>query len=98
MQRPDLGRRSPQSAGQSRPFLWTTRTCRSSKTCSKASWRIRSPRLRAGPKQRTGGALGSGLVSDDDLELMHAYWRDANYLSVGQIYLLDNPLLREPLR
>src|SRR5246500_5253449 len=32
-----------------------------------------------------------------ELELMHAYWRAANYLSVGQIYLLDNPLLREPL-
>ena len=29
---------------------------------------------------------------------MHAYWRAANYLSVGQIYLLSNPLLREPLR
>ena len=29
---------------------------------------------------------------------MHAYWRAANYLSVGQIYLLDNPLLREPLQ
>ena len=28
---------------------------------------------------------------------MHAYWRAANYLSVGQIYLFDNPLLREPL-
>ena len=28
---------------------------------------------------------------------MDAYWRAANYLSVGQIYLLDNPLLREPL-
>ncbi|MBV9185212.1 MAG: phosphoketolase, partial [Acidobacteria bacterium] len=28
---------------------------------------------------------------------MHGYWRAANYLSVGQIYLLDNPLLREPL-
>ncbi|ONI80327.1 phosphoketolase [Saccharothrix sp. ALI-22-I] len=34
----------------------------------------------------------------DDLELLDAYWRAANYLSVGQIYLLDNPLLREPLR
>ncbi|MEO6085669.1 MAG: phosphoketolase family protein [Umezawaea sp.] len=32
-----------------------------------------------------------------DLELIDAYWRAANYLSVGQIYLLDNPLLREPL-
>ena len=33
-----------------------------------------------------------------DLELVDAWWRAANYLSVGQIYLLDNPLLREPLR
>ncbi|WP_316204675.1 MULTISPECIES: phosphoketolase family protein [unclassified Bradyrhizobium] len=33
-----------------------------------------------------------------DLELLDRYWRAANYLSVGQIYLLDNPLLREPLR
>jgi xylulose-5-phosphate/fructose-6-phosphate phosphoketolase len=36
--------------------------------------------------------------SEQDLELIDAYWRAANYLSVGQIYLLDNPLLREPLR
>ncbi len=32
------------------------------------------------------------------LRKIDAYWRAANYLSVGQIYLLDNPLLREPLR
>jgi xylulose-5-phosphate/fructose-6-phosphate phosphoketolase len=32
-----------------------------------------------------------------DLRLLDAYWRAANYLSVGQIYLMDNPLLREPL-
>ncbi len=37
-------------------------------------------------------------LSDDLLRRMHAYWRAANYLSVGQIYLLDNPLLREPLK
>jgi xylulose-5-phosphate/fructose-6-phosphate phosphoketolase len=36
--------------------------------------------------------------SRQDLELIDAYWRAANYLSVGQIYLLDNPLLRERLR
>jgi xylulose-5-phosphate/fructose-6-phosphate phosphoketolase len=36
-------------------------------------------------------------LSADELEKIHAYWRAANYLSVGQIYLLDNPLLREPL-
>jgi xylulose-5-phosphate/fructose-6-phosphate phosphoketolase len=33
-----------------------------------------------------------------ELERIDAFWRAANYLSVGQIYLLDNPLLREPLR
>src|SRR5207302_9383220 len=32
-----------------------------------------------------------------ELDRLDAYWRAANYLSVGQIYLLDNPLLREPL-
>ncbi len=36
--------------------------------------------------------------TEHDLELLDAYWRAANYLSVGQIYLLDNPLLRAPLR
>jgi xylulose-5-phosphate/fructose-6-phosphate phosphoketolase len=36
--------------------------------------------------------------SVDNLDLLDAYWRAANYLSVGQIYLLDNPLLTEPLR
>jgi xylulose-5-phosphate/fructose-6-phosphate phosphoketolase len=34
----------------------------------------------------------------EDLQKLDAYWRAANYLSVGQIYLLDNPLLREPLK
>jgi xylulose-5-phosphate/fructose-6-phosphate phosphoketolase len=36
-------------------------------------------------------------ASADELRQLDAYWRAANYLSVGQIYLLDNPLLREPL-
>lgn len=36
--------------------------------------------------------------SASTLQTLHAWWRAANYLSVGQIYLLDNPLLREPLR
>jgi xylulose-5-phosphate/fructose-6-phosphate phosphoketolase len=36
-------------------------------------------------------------LTPDELALIHAYWRAANYLSVGQIYLLDNPLLRRPL-
>ncbi len=37
-------------------------------------------------------------LSDHELNALQAWWRAANYLSVGQIYLLDNPLLREPLR
>src|SRR5437588_10950225 len=37
-------------------------------------------------------------LSDDELRRIDAWWRAANYLSVGQIYLLANPLLREPLR
>ena len=37
-------------------------------------------------------------LDEGELRLIEAWWRAANYLSVGQIYLLDNPLLREPLR
>ncbi len=37
-------------------------------------------------------------LSPDLLKAMDAYWRAANYLAVGQIYLYDNPLLREPLK
>lgn len=44
------------------------------------------------------GAKPGGPLSADLLGLMHRYWFAANYLCVGQIYLLDNPLLREPLR
>jgi xylulose-5-phosphate/fructose-6-phosphate phosphoketolase len=39
----------------------------------------------------------SGPLGTEELKKIDAYWRAANYLSVGQIYLLDNPLLREPL-
>jgi len=39
-----------------------------------------------------------GPLSADEAKRIDAWWRAANYLSVGQIYLLDNPLLREPLR
>ncbi len=43
-------------------------------------------------------AAADGPLDPEALRNLHAYWRAANYLSVGQIYLLDNPLLREPLR
>jgi xylulose-5-phosphate/fructose-6-phosphate phosphoketolase len=51
--------------------------------------------------EKTSGAAvaaPSGPLESEELRLLDAYWRAANYLSVGQIYLLDNPLLREPLR
>ena len=37
-------------------------------------------------------------ATTSNLDLLDRYWRATNYLSVGQIYLMDNPLLREPLR
>src|SRR6266487_2101855 len=51
----------------------------------------------------TGTAVAPDLsrarpLDENELRLIHAYWRAANYLSVGQIYLLDNPLLRQPLK
>ncbi len=58
----------------------------------------------AGPTMKTGGSpIASknpviGPLSVELLLKMNAYWRAANYLSVGQIYLKDNPLLEEPLK
>jgi xylulose-5-phosphate/fructose-6-phosphate phosphoketolase len=48
-------------------------------------------------KAKTAKAAVEGPLSADELRLIDAYWRAANYLSVGQIYLLSNPLLKEPL-
>jgi len=48
--------------------------------------------------QTSTAAAAAGPLSDHDLALIDAYWRAANYVSVGQIYLLDNPLLRLRLR
>jgi xylulose-5-phosphate/fructose-6-phosphate phosphoketolase len=47
----------------------------------------------------TGSPAVTGSVSDGgDLDQLHAWWRAANYLAAGMIYLQDNPLLEEPLR
>ncbi|HEX2307129.1 MAG TPA: phosphoketolase family protein [Jatrophihabitantaceae bacterium] len=43
-------------------------------------------------------ALETASLTDAELAEVDRYWRAANYLSVGQIYLMDNPLLRQPLR
>src|SRR5918995_4571469 len=45
----------------------------------------------------TRAADPTAIADSDEFARIDAYWRAANYLSVGQIYLLDNPLLREPL-
>ncbi|MFW6156683.1 MAG: phosphoketolase, partial [Armatimonadota bacterium] len=45
-----------------------------------------------------GPELDAQPLSDDELRRMNAWWRASNYLSVGQIYLMDNPLLQEPLQ
>ena len=47
---------------------------------------------------RTSTLQAASPLTEDAVARIDAYWRAANYLSVGQIYLLDNPLLREPLR
>ncbi len=39
-----------------------------------------------------------GPLSPNELRKISAYWSAANYLSIGQIYVLDNPLLKEPLK
>src|SRR6516162_8397512 len=52
-------------------------------------------------KRKTGDGSKTAAadpLSAEELRKMHAYWRAANYLSVGQIYLMDNPLLKEPLQ
>ena len=48
--------------------------------------------------QATAPTLQKGPLAAEELRKINAYWRAANYLSVGQIYLLDNPLLHEPLK
>ena len=57
------------------------------------------------PLHKKAGAVNKKEATSDGHaltpELLHkinAYWRAANYLSVGQIYLYDNPLLKEPLK
>jgi xylulose-5-phosphate/fructose-6-phosphate phosphoketolase len=49
-------------------------------------------------KAAAESAAAARPLEPEELRLLDAYWRAANYLSVGQIYLLDNPLLKEPLQ
>src|SRR5437016_4591966 len=65
----------------------------SPRDCRTALWLISG-----GPDLMEGGSTVSTPLPEKQLQLMDAYWRAANYLSVGQIYLLDNALLQQPLR
>src|SRR3974377_628969 len=47
--------------------------------------------------KRTQEEMMANALSDEERTLMDAYWRAWNYLSIGQIYLYDNPLLKQPL-
>ena len=47
---------------------------------------------------RPSSQIVASNVDKKELQLIERYWRAANYLSVGQIYLLKNPLLNEPLK
>ena len=61
---------------------------------SSSRGRRRSAKTGGEPRRMT---TESTRVPTDELERLDAWWRAANYLSVGQIYLMANPLLREPL-
>ena len=56
------------------------------------------PRLAPARASRPATLPAKGPLSAEQLRKMDAWWRAANYLSVGQIYLYDNPLLKQPLR
>src|SRR5215472_10981604 len=70
-------------------------------TMPKATAKSRSRGTPVAAPAKTSGdgrPVGKGPLSPELLQKMDAYWRASNYLSVGQIYLLGNPLLRKPLK
>src|SRR5438034_9220870 len=75
---------------------------RSRSAASTGPARFTSSRIGSGPPRcppdlMKSRAMATATLEATELQLLDAYWRAANYLSVGQIYLLDNPLLRKPL-
>jgi hypothetical protein len=51
-----------------------------------------------GASSRQPGTVTNGPLTAEMLDRMNRYWQAANYLTLGQIYLQENPLLRQPLR
>src|SRR5258707_4470171 len=71
-----------------------SRWCRNAKRTIRRKSRIRTRGVAGIPLQER---IMASVLSEKERSLIDAYWRAANYLSVGQIYLYDNPLLKEPL-
>src|SRR5262245_44487682 len=89
-------RRGPSSRRGRRAGVRRRRTARKTCRCFLTHWAGTSRLVEvATSQQRT--AANEGPLAVDELRLLDGWWRAANYLSVGQIYLLDNPLLRRPL-
>ncbi len=59
---------------------------------------VETTALKPEKEKMNGAKPATGPLSPELLDRMHRYWQAANYLTVGQIYLQDNPLLRRPLR
>src|SRR5262245_20529543 len=68
------------------------------KTLSKSRRRISDGGLARLTTTRRVSSPVAGPLDADSLRKIDAWWRAANYLSVGQTYLYDNPLLRKPLK
>src|SRR5262245_9063644 len=61
--------------------------------------KTRTPAAPARARRTSRNAkAAAGPLSAEELRRVDAYWRASNYLSVGQIYLFDNPLLKQPLK
>ena len=58
---------------------------------------LKHPKSTPRPAKPPIPAVRDEVLSDDEVRLIDAHWRAANYLAVGQIYLRDNSLLRRPL-
>src|SRR2546422_8938852 len=80
----------------------STRPCtlgsRDSAAGKTANFRLDDPALSTSRAGRGRTIAMTGPLSPGELHALDAYWRAANYLSVGHIYLHANPLLRKPLR
>src|ERR1700754_2195653 len=84
---------------------WRSRPAKRGRHPGRGRHVLARPRIRMAATriERLRPGRGSAMqersrVTTDELARIDAYWRAANYLSVGQIYLLDNPLLREKLQ